>query len=107
VLQVDKYAPKKTTTDNSGGGLEQAFAQGGMNWGNLAIYTCPRACGAECAVIVQDSIDEKPKAQPSRNEDDIVIPEDSKFDDPDDEPDDDDEDMGDESDDMDDCSVEK
>jgi hypothetical protein len=55
VLQVDRFA--------SGEALDTAFAQGGMNWGNIAVYTsCSQSSDAptEEYVVVQDSVEEMP-----------------------------------------------
>lgn len=86
VLDVDKYAEKgdgSTTT-----GLAAAYETGGMNWGNVAIYSCPAACSNEDEyVVVQDSMDERPGPELRRGYEDaeaVVVPEDSKFDDDDD-----------------------
>jgi hypothetical protein len=55
ILKVDQYADASNTT-----GVEAALTLGGMNFGNIAIYTCSNACGAsdEACVLVQQSVDD-------------------------------------------------
>jgi hypothetical protein len=92
VLEVDKHAP--TDADSSAAsGLGAAYEQGGMNWGNIAVYSCPNVCSAEEEyVVVQDS-DERPSQPRGAYEDDadVLIPDDATFG-----GDDDDDDWGDE-----------
>jgi hypothetical protein len=96
VLEVDKHAPKQVgSTSTAASGLGAAYEQGGMNWGNIAIYSCPNVCAAEQEfVVVQDS-DERPSQPRQAYEDDAaLIPDDATFG-PDD---DDDDDWGDDDD---------
>jgi Programmed cell death protein 2, C-terminal putative domain len=55
ILEVDRYA---TTSETAG--WEQSYQDGGMNWGNIAIFSCPAACSASDTefVIVQASVDD-------------------------------------------------
>jgi len=92
VLEVDKYA----TGDGSiRSGLDAAYAEGGMDFGNIAIYSCSAACSSaeEEYVVVQDSLDDRP-TQPRHvmSDEFVVIQEDATFDDNDDD-NDEDEDM--------------
>lgn len=80
VLQVDKSAP-----DSGTHGLGSAFDHGGMNWGNICIYSCSQNCEAGTGhVIVQESVDERPSEPKQRIQGDIIIKEDTKFEDDDD-----------------------
>jgi hypothetical protein len=113
VLDVDRYAPPPPPTaaaeaaadaDKTACTNYYATAEsGGMDFGNIAIYTCSAGCcsGQDEYVVVQDSVDrlqqqqQLPKgrqhhqAQEQRrmyiNNEVVVIPEDSKFDDNDEE----------------------
>lgn len=80
VLEVDKHA--LTDVDGStASGLGAVYEQGGMNWGNIAIYSCPNVCAAEHEfVVVQDS-DERPSQPRGAYEDDaaVLIPDDATF----------------------------
>lgn len=94
VLQVDKYTKTDNNKSNTGD-LASAYQQGGMDWGNIAVYTCSNpACCPETAVeefcVVQDSVDERPTG-PKREmpQGAAIIQEDTKFEDEDDEEDDD------------------
>ena len=54
VLNVDNFAIEDTSTTRTGGG--------GMDWGNICVYTCPNHASVKCHskdafCIVQDSID--------------------------------------------------
>jgi hypothetical protein len=80
VLEVDKHAPTEAGT-SAASGLGAAYEQGGMNWGNIAIYSCPNVCAAEQEfVVVQDS-DERPSQPRGAYEDDaaVLIPDDATF----------------------------
>lgn len=96
VLEVDKHANNNGSSSSCGsGGLDSAYAQGGIDFGNIAVYTCsnPNCRSTEEYCVVQDSIDERPtgpKRQMPRG--DALIEEVAKFDDENDEDDDDDED---------------
>ena len=102
VLAVDRVAATRTptsattTTTNNNNNWEAAYgAGGGMNWGNLAVYSCPNAgCVASNQeyVVVQESLDESPMMQPQPRGD-VFIRDDAKFDDDDDDEIDDDDDM--------------
>jgi hypothetical protein len=102
VLEVDKHAPPTDAGTSTASGLGAAYEQGGMNWGNIAIYSCPNVCAAELEfVVVQDS-DERPSQPRGAYEDDAaLIPDDATFggdDDDDDDWGDDDEINGDDAD---------
>ena len=78
VLQVDI-----SSGCSSQEGILAAFDQGGMNWGNIGIFSCPFACASNQEyVVVQESVDEKPSELPKqtiiRN---VLVPEDARFDD--------------------------
>ena len=92
ILEVDKFALDSSyCTSGSNGskqkqGLGAAFEEGGMNWGNIAIFSCPQACASEQEyVLIQKSIDGQP-SQPREGfqQGDVFIQENSKFDDDDD-----------------------
>jgi hypothetical protein len=89
VLEVDKHAPADVG-GSTASGLGAAYEQGGMNWGNIAIYSCPNVCAAEQEfVVVQDS-DERPSQPRGAYEDDAaLIPDDATFGGNDDDDDDD------------------
>lgn len=64
VLDVDKHAKASVTEKKSTGStIEDLFSGGGMNWGNIAVYTCSNAnCAANEAprdeyVVVQASVE--------------------------------------------------
>jgi Programmed cell death protein 2, C-terminal putative domain len=101
VLDVDRYAPTDdadtaaAATDNVTT-RKAYYNSGGMDFGNIAIYTCSAACdGQEEYVVVQDSVDKQQQqssgggrhqqqAQEQRrmySNEVVVIPEDTKFDD--------------------------
>ncbi|GKZ00005.1 hypothetical protein MPSEU_000953900 [Mayamaea pseudoterrestris] len=90
VLEVDKHAdtPADNTSNVPLTGLQAAFAQSGMNFGNIAVYTCSKACDGNAAeyVVLQDSVDEAPRqrmAAAGENEA-VVIAEGTQFEDVDD-----------------------
>lgn len=98
VLQVDKYAPDGTqggqnSNESDTGSSLVFYQQGGMDWGNIAVYACsnPACCDGlqEEFCVVQDSIDERfPSSgsmRPHMLQGAAVIPEDSKFEDDDEE----------------------
>lgn len=74
VLEVDKAS---TSPGDDLGSLYN----NGMNWGNICIYSCPRACQQSDSefVVVQESVDEKPAEARQATQDVVVIQEDSKF----------------------------
>jgi hypothetical protein len=92
VLEVDKHV--KSDGANSSANPEQstlatAYESGGMDWGNIAVYTCPNTtCAGEATeyCVVQDSVDESPTV-PNRamHQEDAIIQEGTKFDDDDEE----------------------
>jgi hypothetical protein len=91
VLEVDKHSIDSTTGNLTG--LQAAFAQSGMNFGNIAVYTCSKACDISNAeyVVVQDSVDDSPTQRFSTttaSEDPIVIAEGTQFEDDEDDYDD-------------------
>jgi hypothetical protein len=89
VLEVEKYSTSNKNGEKTD--LSTAYELGGMNWGNIAIYSCPSACGvterpdgpAEEYCVVQDSVDERPAQQPTQivRGDVVVIDEGTTFDD--------------------------
>jgi Programmed cell death protein 2, C-terminal putative domain len=86
VLEVDKHASTSNSSDSPL--LRSAYDNGGMDWGNIAIYSCPNAAckSTEEYCVVQDSVDERPTDQQRvMGQGDVVIQEDAKFDDDDDE----------------------
>jgi hypothetical protein len=65
-------------------GIEAAFNEGGMNWGNIGVYTCSKGCHSlRDYVIVQESVDEQPSEPKQIVQGDLVVKEDTKFDDDD------------------------
>lgn len=80
---MDKEAAASKDTPAAAHALEKAFEEGGMNWGNVAIYSCPAACDSttEEYVVVQDSVDTRPtRLQPAYMGDAYaVIPDDTTF----------------------------
>lgn len=80
-LKVDKFVEGNNEEVT---GIESAFSSGGMNFGNIAVYSCTSNC--QPYVVVQDSVDDRPiKPTQSIFMDDIsiVIDENTKFDDED------------------------
>jgi Programmed cell death protein 2, C-terminal putative domain len=94
VLEVDKHVKSDGVLRSGGANPEQstlatAYESGGMDWGNIAVYTCPNAsCVGEVIeyCVVQDSVDESPTV-PIRamHQEDVIIQEGSKFEDDDEE----------------------
>ena len=92
VLEVDKHAVAKskeqqqTDSSTSNNTLEDIMKDdyGGMNWGVLAIYTCPsNTCtNQEEFVVVQASVDETPRKRAGALPSDapVFIPENQTFD---------------------------
>lgn len=96
VLQVDKYVRDSTVGDRN---WSETYESGGMDWGNIAVYTCSARCDSEEAYcVIQDSVDGRPSRQQQmkNHAEDVVIQEDAIFnaddDDENDEDDDEDED---------------
>lgn len=60
VLEVDKQNALENSSKTSG--LAAAYAQSGMNFGNIAVFTCTQSCdiSMEDFVVVQDSVDDAP-----------------------------------------------
>jgi hypothetical protein len=53
-LKVDKFAGN--TSDNGGIG---GMLSSGMNWGSIAVFSCPNKCGhSDCAMVIQKSVDQ-------------------------------------------------
>ena len=53
ILDVDKFSGK-----DNGSGISSMLSSG-MNWGSVAVFTCPNACKeSEEAVVIQESVDE-------------------------------------------------
>lgn len=75
VLQVD--------STGSHGSLDVAFAQGGMNWGNIAVYTSSSPASeryTEDYVVVQESVDGTPTLnQPIGSTEPVVIADGTDF----------------------------
>jgi Programmed cell death protein 2, C-terminal putative domain len=92
VLEVDKHVKSDSVSSRTNpeqSTLATAYESGGMDWGNIAVYTCANAsCVGEATefCVVQDSVDESPTV-PNRamHQEDAIIQEDSKFDDDDEE----------------------
>lgn len=73
ILCVDKYV-------DTSKGLALMYQEGEMNWGNIAVYTCPNDCiptDNEEYCVIQDSIDSLPtlpqnvnRSAPNMNESD-------------------------------------
>lgn len=71
LLEVDLYYQKKNLNlndnikDNNKDLLEYELDknEGGMNWGVIAIYSCPNSCDESCEefVVVQESVDSNPQ----------------------------------------------
>jgi hypothetical protein len=86
VLEVDQHAVHPAASDNNtpATSLEAAYAQSGMNFGNIAVYTCSKTCGVatEEYVVIQDSVDEAPvqRRGVGRSIEPVVIEEGTKFD---------------------------
>ena len=97
VLEVDKYSNDGGAGSAALTSLEAAFAQSGMNFGNIAVYTCSKDCGSSDSeyVVVQDSVDDAPIQRIVGDDEPVVIAEGTKFEDPDDMEDDDDDAMDD------------
>lgn len=56
VLEVDRYAGSKASGGSAAIG---DMLSNGMNWGSVAVFTCPDSCGEE-ALVIQESVDERP-----------------------------------------------
>lgn len=60
LLDVDSY-----TTNGKGTDIQQFMHKdsGGMNWGAIAVYSCPESClfSAEEFVVIQESVDANPQ----------------------------------------------
>ena len=58
MLDVDSNASLRSTDDD----VMDLVTAGGMNWGSIAVYSCPESCNdsREEFIIVQDSLDEGP-----------------------------------------------
>jgi len=94
VLEVDKYVTNGANGDENSGKISVLdYQQGGMDWGNIAVYscsnpTCKCAAPVEEYCVVQDSIDERPTGPKRQMQTDTaVIQEDAKFEDNDDDDD--------------------
>jgi Programmed cell death protein 2, C-terminal putative domain len=56
-LKVDRMV-------DTSGGVRSVYEDGGMDWGNIAVYTCPNRCNlGEEYCVIQDSVDELPIAE--------------------------------------------
>jgi len=92
VLDVDRHSVS-AKGDSVGGkcpssSLEKIYSEGGMNWGNIAVYTCSKGCsngesGAPLKeyVVVQRSVDGQLSSppRPMHSYDPIVIEEGTDF----------------------------
>jgi hypothetical protein len=63
------------------------YTQGGMNWGNIAVYTCSKACDNAEYSVVQEPLDELHTRPPRVGLGDkpVVVAEGTKFEDDDEE----------------------
>lgn len=101
MLQVDKYISDHVEADRN---WSDSYANGGMDWGNIAVYTCSARCARDQGYcIVQDSVDGRPSIQQQmmNHTEDAVIQEDTSFNGDDEEEDEQEED----DDDIDDCEM--
>ena len=91
VLQVDKHAAASAESHINGTNLQDILSAdyGGMNWGVVAVYTCPTSScsNKEELLVVQASVDtlaqiSSPKRRPVPPADapDCVIPDGQTFD---------------------------
>ena len=92
VLEVDKHATATTNhegSDDRATNLEDIMSAdyGGMNWGVVAVYTCPNGSGdggcssKEEILVVQASVDATPQKRSVAPSDvPVYIPEDQTFD---------------------------
>jgi hypothetical protein len=90
VLQVDKFIID--TCETAVRNWSDSYENGGMDWGNIAFYTCSARCARDHGYcVVQDSVDGSPSMQQHslKHAEDVVIQEDAKFNDDDDDEDDD------------------
>ena len=90
ILQVDKRAEKSAsqesteqTSKESASWDPKSFSSGGMNFGNLAIYSCSLGADcptkeSDCVVVVQDSVDEGPAETAVLNMDEDCLVEDTQ-----------------------------
>ena len=63
VLNVDKYVPENSNTNtNDAQGIQEYYTKGGMDFGNIAIYTCRNCSCQEQYCVIQDTVDESPIA---------------------------------------------
>jgi pre-rRNA-processing protein TSR4 len=59
VLEVDKYSGSKSKDGEEGLG---DLLSNGMNWGSVAVFTCPNSCeNCEDVLVIQESVDERPE----------------------------------------------
>eukprot|EP00980_Cylindrotheca_fusiformis_P004197 scaffold912_cov119-Cylindrotheca_fusiformis.AAC.13 len=61
VLEVDKFAGgSNNTTSNNGSEDIHGLLSNGMNWGSIAVFTCPNNCDEteEEALVIQKTVDE-------------------------------------------------
>lgn len=65
ILQVDQFAMSGTTSEGEGVKINDLLSNG-VNWGSVAVFTCPNpACdSASGALVIQESVDEKPGVDP-------------------------------------------
>lgn len=101
VLQVDKYASGGGSPNSASSGIA-CYQQGGMDWGNIAVYACsnPACCGGGPInefCVVQDSLDDRlsPDGRGMRQQrllpqGEAVIPDNTHFEDDDGDGDEDD-----------------
>ena len=62
ILNVDEFSTTAVATDKKDDTIESMFQSSGMNWGVIAIYSCPHSCNASNQeyVVIQKSNDDKP-----------------------------------------------
>lgn len=65
ILQVDQFSPAGSVAQEGGTGIGDLLSKG-MNWGSVAVYTCPNAsCNShEGSLVIQASVDENPEQAP-------------------------------------------
>ncbi len=56
---MDKYSGSKSKDGEEGLG---DLLSNGMNWGSVAVFTCPNSCeNSEDVLVIQESVDERPE----------------------------------------------
>ncbi|KAL3812077.1 hypothetical protein ACHAXA_002774 [Cyclostephanos tholiformis] len=74
VLDVDGHAAavRGKEDDDDDGDVLDLINSGGMNWGSIAVYSCPLSCddSREEFVVVQEAVDDAPTKKNGENEND-------------------------------------